>query len=92
MLKGVHPTDLDEKLLKKELANQGDLVKNITNMKSKRTNKNLPAYFVNLQVSDNVRMTIESVKNLQKYEEKLVLYIGIRNLATQKTIDVDKII
>lgn len=84
VLKGIHPTDLDEEVLKEELAAKDHIVKKITNMKSRKTGKALPAYFVNLQVKENnkdvytvkylnnVRITIEPVKNFQKQEERLV--------------------
>lgn len=82
-MKGIHPSEFDEELLSTELAKEGHVLKKVTNMKSKRTGNALPMYFVNLKLKENnkdvhsmrylqnIRISIEPVKSLQK-EEKIV--------------------
>ncbi len=75
ILKGIHPTDVDEDELKEELKTKGHIVKTIAGMKSKKSGMPLPMYFVNLQQQENnkeifnirylnnVRITFEPIKS-----------------------------
>lgn len=84
VLKGIHPTDLDENFLTEELKTHGHIVKKVVGMKNKKTNKPLPIHFVNLELKNNnkniydvkylhnVRINFEPVKNRVKREDRIV--------------------